>query len=76
MTRFIFAVFTFPETATMLNLRQVALSLMNIVKEFLAYLMAHKKTLIIPVILFLLILFALLLFANGTALSPFMYDRH
>jgi len=42
-------------------------------KEFFQYAHARKKYFLFPVIVLLLILATLLIFAEGTALGPFIY---
>jgi hypothetical protein len=44
-----------------------------IIKEFLEFLRVRKKWWLAPIILFLLLLGALLVFAKGSALAPFIY---
>jgi hypothetical protein len=44
-----------------------------IIKEFLEFLRVRKKWWLAPIILFLLALGALLVFAKGSALAPFIY---
>jgi hypothetical protein len=45
-----------------------------IIREFLAFLRERKKWWLAPIILFLLLLGALLVFAKGSALAPFIYS--
>jgi hypothetical protein len=45
-----------------------------IIKEFLAFLRERKKWWLAPIVLFLLLLGALLVFAKGSALAPFIYS--
>jgi hypothetical protein len=45
-----------------------------IIKEFLVFLRERKKWWLAPIILFLLLLGALLVFAKGSALAPFIYS--
>jgi NAD/NADP transhydrogenase beta subunit len=45
-----------------------------IIKEFLAFLRERKKWWLMPIVLFLLVLGALLVFAQGSALAPFIYS--
>jgi hypothetical protein len=45
-----------------------------IIKEFLAFLRERKKWWLAPIIVFLLLLGALLVFAKGSALAPFIYS--
>ena len=44
-----------------------------ILKEFLDFLRVRKKWWIAPIVIFLLLLGALLIFAKGSALAPFVY---
>ena len=44
-----------------------------IVKEFLHFLRERKKWWIAPILIFLLLLGGMLIFANGSALAPFIY---
>jgi len=44
-----------------------------ILKEFLVFLLEHKKWWIAPIVIVLLLLGALLIFAKGSALAPFIY---
>ncbi len=46
----------------------------SIIKEFLQFLREGKKWWIAPIVIFLLILGALLVFAKGSALAPFIYS--
>ena len=45
-----------------------------IIKEFIAFLRERKKWWLAPIVLFLLLLGALLVFAKGSALAPFIYS--
>lgn len=45
-----------------------------IIKEFFAFLRERKKWWLAPIVLFLLLLGALLVFAKGSALAPFIYS--
>lgn len=45
-----------------------------IIKEFFAFLKERKKWWLAPIVLFLLLLGALLVFAKGSALAPFIYS--
>ena len=45
-----------------------------IVKEFLDFLRANKKWWLAPIAIFLVLFGALLLFAKGSALAPFIYS--
>jgi hypothetical protein len=44
-----------------------------ILKEFLVFLRERKKWWIAPIVIVLLLLGALLIFAKGSALAPFIY---
>ncbi len=44
-----------------------------IIKEFWDFLRAHKKWWLAPILVFLLVIGALLVFAKGSALAPFIY---
>lgn len=46
---------------------------MGIVRELWAYMRAHKKMWLLPVIVVLVLLGALLVLAQGSALAPFIY---
>jgi len=46
----------------------------SIVKEFFQFLRERKKWWIAPIVVFLLLLGALLIFAKGSALAPFIYS--
>jgi hypothetical protein len=45
-----------------------------IIKEFLNFLRVRKKWWLAPIVIFLLVLGALLVFAKGSALAPFIYS--
>ena len=45
-----------------------------IIKEFLSFLRERKKWWLAPIVLFLLLLGAFLIFAKGSALAPFIYS--
>ncbi len=45
----------------------------SIVRECLEFLIANKKWWILPIFITLLLLGALLIFAKGSALAPFIY---
>lgn len=45
-----------------------------IIKEFIAFLRERKKWWLAPIVLFLLLLGAVLVFAKGSALAPFIYS--
>ena len=46
---------------------------MDLIKEFWAYMKARKKWWLLPVIVVLVSVGALLVFAQGSALAPFIY---
>lgn len=46
----------------------------NIIREFWIFLCERKKWWIAPIVLFLLLLGAILVFAKGSALAPFIYS--
>ena len=50
------------------------MSKFGIIREFWSFLKVRKKWWIAPIILFLVLLGALLVFANGSALAPFIYS--
>ena len=50
------------------------MSKLAIVGEFFHFLRERKKWWIAPILIFLLLLGGLLLFANGSALAPFIYS--
>ena len=47
---------------------------LSIIKEFIDFLRERKKWWLAPIVLFLLLLGALLIFAKGSALAPFIYS--
>ena len=49
------------------------MSKISIIKEFWHYLKARKKWWLAPIIIFLLLLGALIIFTEGSALAPFIY---
>jgi len=49
-------------------------SKLAIVKEFFCFLRVRKKWWLAPIVLFLLLLGALLIFAEGSAIAPFIYS--
>lgn len=49
------------------------MSKLAIVQEFWSFLRVRKKWWLIPIFFFLLLLGALLVFAEGSALAPFIY---
>jgi len=50
-----------------------AMGTLSIISEFWQFLRARKKWWLLPIILSLLLLGALIVFAEGSALSPFIY---
>jgi len=50
------------------------MSKFGIVREFWSFLRVRKKWWITPIIMFLVLLGALLIFAKGSALAPFIYS--
>lgn len=50
------------------------MSKFGIVREFWSFLRVRKKWWITPIVLFLVLLGALLVFAKGSALAPFIYS--
>jgi hypothetical protein len=49
------------------------MSKFSIIKEFWEFLRARKKWWLAPIVLFLLFMGAILVFAKGSALAPFIY---
>ncbi len=49
------------------------MSKMSIIKEFWGFLKVRKKWWLAPIVLILLLLGALLIFTEGSALAPFIY---
>ena len=45
----------------------------NLVKEFWAFMKVRKKFWLLPIILVMMMVGALLVFAQGSALAPFIY---
>jgi hypothetical protein len=50
------------------------MSRFGIIREFWTFLKERKKWWITPIIMFLVLLGALLVFAKGSALAPFIYS--
>ena len=50
------------------------MSRLSIIREFSSFLKERKKWWITPIVLFLVLLGALLVFAKGSALAPFIYS--
>jgi len=46
----------------------------SIIKEFLGFLLESRKWWLLPIVIFLLVLGALIVFAKGSALAPFIYS--
>jgi hypothetical protein len=55
------------------NKKQVRLVRLGIVKELLQFLWERRLWWLIPMILVLILFIALLVFAEGSALAPFIY---
>jgi len=49
------------------------MSKLSIIKEFWDFLMVRKKWWLAPIIILLLLLGALIIFAEGSAVAPFIY---
>jgi len=49
------------------------MSKLSIIKEFWEFLRARKKWWLAPIVLFLLLLGALIIFTEGSAVAPFIY---
>lgn len=47
---------------------------MSVIREFGAFLRERKKWWIAPILVFLLLLGVLIIFANSSALAPFIYS--
>lgn len=45
----------------------------NLLKELLAYAREHRKLVLLPLLVILVLMGALLVFAQGSALAPFIY---
>ena len=54
--------------------RLMTMGKFGIIREFWSFLRERKKWWITPIILFLVMLGALLVFAKGSALAPFIYS--
>ena len=50
------------------------MSKFSIIKEFWSFLRVRKKWWLAPIVLFLVLFGALLVFAKGSALAPFIYS--
>ncbi len=46
---------------------------MSFLKEFFAFLKARKKYWLIPILLMMMLFGALIMFAQGSAIAPFIY---
>jgi len=49
------------------------MSKLSIIKEFWLFLKVRKKWWLAPIIIFLLLMGALIIFTEGTAVAPFIY---
>lgn len=49
------------------------MSKLSIIKEFWVFLKVRKKWWLAPIVIFLLLLGALIIFTEGSALAPFIY---
>ncbi|MDD5581960.1 MAG: DUF5989 family protein [Candidatus Marinimicrobia bacterium] len=49
------------------------MSKMSIVKEFFQYARKHKRYVILPIVILLLLLGFIIIFSQGSALAPFIY---
>jgi len=47
---------------------------MSVIREFASFLRERKKWWIVPILVFLLLLGVLIIFANSSALAPFIYS--
>jgi hypothetical protein len=50
------------------------MSKLAVIKEFWGFLHVRRKWWLAPIIIFMLLLGALFIFANGSALAPFIYS--
>jgi hypothetical protein len=53
--------------------KRLSMSKLSIVKEFLLFLKVRKKWWLAPIIIFLFLLGALIIFTEGSAVAPFIY---
>ncbi|MBI5676968.1 MAG: hypothetical protein HZC52_00410 [Planctomycetes bacterium] len=53
--------------------KESIMSKISIMKEFWAFLKVRKKWWLAPIIIFLLLLGALIIFTQGSVLAPFIY---
>ena len=49
------------------------MSKLSIIKEFWEFLIVRKKWWLLPIVIFLMLLGALIVFTEGSALAPFIY---
>ncbi len=49
------------------------MSKLSIIKEFWQFLKVRKKWWLLPIVIFLMLLGALIVFTEGSALAPFIY---
>lgn len=49
------------------------MSKLSIIKEFWEFLKVRKKWWLLPIVIFLILLGALIVFTEGSALAPFIY---
>ncbi len=49
------------------------MSKLSVIKEFWEFLRVRKKWWLLPIVVFLLVLGALIVFAEGSAVAPFIY---
>lgn len=49
---------------------------LSIIREFWQFVKAHKKWWLLPIVIFLLLLGVLVIFAQSSALSPFLYTLY
>jgi len=49
------------------------MSKFSIIKEFWLFLKVRKKSWLAPIVIFLLLMGALIIFTEGTAVAPFIY---
>ena len=67
-----FAIPTF-SNLTMDTQKQINLANMSIIKELIQFLIVRKKFWLLPIIALSVILGGLVIFTQGTAISPFIY---
>lgn len=56
-----------------LAIKSIKMSKFAIIKEFWDFLKVRKKWWLLPIVIFLILLGALIVAAEGSALSPFIY---